>query len=147
VELKKRQLGSTLARVAVCTDVAREMAVSYGRTGEAETADTPASMNGFDRCSFHQNCRSTRRHSGSVGKGSANTSTSSPLAIVWVDGSRASSSASRTFCFRVLAICSCLCCRECVISDANLISRLGLITPVSPYRNRMQNTSLPWRIP
>jgi len=35
-----------------------------------ETLHTPASINGLDIHSFHQNCLSTRRHNGNVGLGS-----------------------------------------------------------------------------
>lgn len=84
---------------------------------------TQASTKGFESHSFHQNRLSTRRQRGSMGLGSLigltlvpSTSDTSDAEISESGEGRALRSARRACCFCDLAIWSCLCCSERVIS-------------------------------
>lgn len=111
---------------------------------------TPASINGLLNHSFHQNCLSTLRHRGSVGYGSTSGSTLlgsgllSRFGLVFnlvVGGAvvsisdlrlrdekgeegegRALRDVRRAFSLFDFAACSCLCCKDLVISISRRVS-------------------------
>lgn len=112
---------------------------------------TPASTNGFDNHSFHQNLLSTLRQSGSIGLGSLiglifvpSVSISSDIGPPASGDGSALRSASKACCFCDLAFCSCLCCSDRVISAKASSGQLHSMTVGNACRSYKQNTSHPW---
>lgn len=98
-----------------------------------EVLHTPASMNGLDTHSFHQNCLSTRRHRGREGYGSA---IGEYLPSIVLRGTSELASAprpaSRSCCFCDFNTSSCLCCNERVRSRTH-VSQVEVIRPYLTY--------------